>query len=175
MVAPEQKDMVSNLLTHYRASGQEGKDWYYVSRHEARRLAREFNCTLSCAAGVIAAFSPRMTWKGNLTMAERCLAKVEPLGGFATSRERAVRIREGERPLQVLKGPKTREFYRAIMGHEDACVIDLWMCRAAGLGKDSPTAREYEVISAALREAAGQTTHTVAEFQAIVWTQVRRR
>lgn len=86
---------------------------------------------------------------------------------------KAERIREGERPLQVLGGPKVRSFYRAIMGDENAVVLDTWMATALGWPTNSFSRIQYEKCSAVLRDAAERANVAPANFQAIVWTQVR--
>lgn len=168
---------VERLLEHYALSSGEGESWYRESRRQARRIARETGVTLSTAAGLLAAYSPRVMWVVNVRLAlETARDGVPTTGCMATSRANALRIVAGERPLAVMRGPKTREFYRAIMGDEDAAVIDVWMLRA--MGEDptkAPTAKRYDALASDLREAARRANIGTATFQAIVWTQVRGR
>lgn len=163
---------------HYRAAGEstaqlEGSTWYRRSRCAARSLARANGCTLSQAAGVIAAISPRMRWGANLRLADAILKGEQVTGVFGANLAKAHRIMAGERPLDVLGGNKVRAFYRAIMGDESSVVIDVWMLRAAGWDKRSLTPRKYQRVAAALTEAAKAVGVSLADFQAIVWTQVR--
>lgn len=144
--------------------------WYRESRRVARALARKHECTLSTAAGVIAALSPRIRWNTNVQGADFILGGGNEGPGFNTNVEKACRIRDGERPLTVLGGPKVTAFYRAIMGDKDAAVIDVWMWRAMGA---APGTMKYEEAEAALRAAAEKSGVAVADFQAIVWTYIR--
>lgn len=165
------------LTEHYRAAGEErsleGAKWYRESRRWARLIARETGVTVAQAAGVIAALSPRMRWGANVTLAHDLCAGREVQGVFRANLAKAQRILAGERPLDVLGGPKVRAFYRAIMGDGEAVVIDVWMLRAIGWAKKTLTAREYEEVADHLREAAKAAGIDPADFQAIVWTQVR--
>lgn len=163
---------VKNLLDCYEASSGNGEKWYRESQRVARDMRRTYGTPQGMSAGIIAALSPRVQWKVNVRNAH-IIASGGVCGGLRTSVQKAYRIRHGERPLDVLSGPKTRAFYRAIMGDEDAAVIDCWMLRAMGWPTESVSAKQYEVCAAALREAATLTPLSTANFQAVVWTHVR--
>lgn len=164
------------LLRHYDAAPQDngGASWYRESRAAARRISRTSGVSLSTAAGVIAAYSPRQQWVTNVRMAEQACATGTASAGLGTSRRAAQRIIDGERPLAVLNGPKVRSFYRAIMGDETAAVIDIWMLRAMGLGEAVPSG-QYEALATVVERAASKRNIGTATFQAIVWTHVRGR
>ncbi len=171
---PDHDTMVMSLLEHYEASNNEGERWYAESRRYARQLQRQYGGGLGRAAGIIAALSPQLQWVVNKRLAAQVMAEGWPAEGcLELSANRAHAIWMGERPLAVLGGNKTRAFYRAIMGDEDAAVIDTWMAVALGWPHNSFSPLQYERCERALRVAASYTPHTVATFQAIVWTQVR--
>jgi len=169
------------LLYHFdtipedeRTAALNGK-WYRESRRTARALARKHGTTLATAAGVLAALSPRIQWRANVAAADKVLGgQRDPsrVAGFDANIDKAFRIADGEKPLSVLGGPKVTAFYRAIMGDEDAGVVDVWMWRAMGY---APGEVSYAVAEAHLREAASQAGLPVSTFQAIVWTKVRGR
>lgn len=166
--------MVLNLLEHYEASEHDAAaGWYRESRRFARKLTREHGGGLGRAAGIIAALSPQVQWHQNKAMACDMLADGWAVGQTHANLLKAWRIREGERPLKVLGGPKVRSFYRAMMGDEDAAVIDTWMLQAIGWESRWLSPRQYERCAAALREAAQHAGLPTAQFQAVVWTQVR--
>lgn len=150
-----------------------GEAWYTCARRVARAMAHDNNVSLATACGVIAALSPRLHWSRNVTVAEQCLTGITPSGVFSASLDKAVRIRDGARPLTVLSGPKVRAFYRALMG-QDAPVIDVWMQRAA---KVVGTLREtaYELLADALITAAKELGIAIAILQATIWIVVRGR
>ena len=170
----EHKEMVVNLLDHFEQAGTtEGERWYRESRRYARQLAREYGGGVGRAAGVVAALSPQVQWERNKVMARDVMATGEAIGQTGANLTKAWRIWSGERPLQVLGGPKVRAFYRAMMGDEDAAVIDTWMLQAIGWPQQGLSARQYERCAAALTEAASYTHLTTAQFQAVVWTHIR--
>jgi hypothetical protein len=170
----EHMEMVVNLLDHFEASdASNGERWYRESRRYARQLAREYGGGVGRAAGVIAALSPQVQWSRNKEMARDVMATGTAVGQTGNNLTKAWRIWNGERPLKVLGGPKVRAFYRAMMGDENAAVIDTWMLQAMGWPQRSLSARQYERCAAALAEAASYTHLTTAQFQAVVWTQVR--
>lgn len=169
--APEVRRLVRAFEQADPANG--GASWYRESRRAARRIARESGVSLSVAAGTIAALSPRMRWRENV-LAAAAACEGREYGALGTSKRAASRIIAGEDPLDVLNGPKTRAFYQAIMGDEDAAVVDVWMLRAMGHDPNkSPTRKRYEELAGAIRTAAMVVGIGTATFQAIVWTHVR--
>ncbi len=149
--------------------------WYKEARATARSMARKYGVTLSTAAGVLAALSPRVSWKANVRGAD-AVFRFEPdenIAGFNSNKDKARRIAAGERPLSVLGGPKVTAFYRAIMGDMDSVVIDVHMYRAMGYDPKKCTIVEYRAAEAAVRRAAAAVGLEPAVFQAIVWAQQR--
>ena len=172
------------ILEHYtpeRAAEYAARGWYTLARLEARRLARKHGTTLRVAAGVIAAVSPMNVWSGNILAAERILAAAArgdrraPRAGLSANVAKAWRIaRAGERPLDVLSGPKVRAFYRNILGDLSAVTVDRWAARAAGVPDSYPgTAAGYARCEEAYREAALKVGLAPAILQAVVWCNIR--
>jgi hypothetical protein len=172
---PDHDELVVNLLTHYEEAGHdEAAGWYRESKRYAHALRREHGGGLGRAAGIISALSPQVQWSVNKRLAAQVMEHGWPQEGcLSLSANRAHAIWQGDRPLSVLGGPKTRAFYRAIMGDEYAVVLDTWMATALGWPHNSFSERQYERCAMALREAAEVTSLPPATFQAIVWTQVR--
>lgn len=171
--------LASRLLSVFRSASKrtkrEGAAWYADASRVARKLARLYGVSHATAAGVIAAISPRLTWKYNVRAAEMVLAWADKVPGvFKASLAKAWRIRRGERPLKVLSGPKVRAFYRALMGDESAAVVDVWTARAAGVSPEHAS-RHYDTVAQALTLAANQARTSVARLQATAWVQVRGR
>jgi hypothetical protein len=174
-------DATERLVAHFEEADVDtqalGGAWYRESQRVARRLARKHGVRLSTAAGVIAALSPRIRWASNVALADAMLGGEEIRGVFRRNVEKAENIIAGDKlgddPLMWLGGQKVTAFYRAIMGDEDAAVIDVWMYRAAGYDPLKGSPARYREVEQALREAAEYVNIGVAKFQAIVWTQVR--
>jgi hypothetical protein len=171
--------MTARLVKLYEGAPQEvrnaGSTWYADAQSAARDMAKEHRTTEAVAAGVIAALSPRINWVRNLAVARLVLARRKVTGVFQASLNKARRILAGARPLGVLSGPKTRAFYRALRGDQDAAVIDVWMLRAVRYANDKVSAIDYERITQALAKAASRVGVTIARMQAIIWTVVRGR
>jgi hypothetical protein len=171
---PSHDEMVFSLLEHFEASDGNGERWYRESRRFARSLQREHGGGLAKPAGVIAALSPQVQWAVNKRMAAHYMAHGEPGEGcLRLSEERAYRIWRGDKPLSVLRGPKTRAFYRAIMGDENAAVVDTWILAAVNWPSRGISPKQYERVAAALKDAARVTGLGTATFQAVVWVVVR--
>ena len=128
--------------------------------------------SLQVAASVVSAFSPRVTWAHNKAKALQYAQGITPKGlrSHVDAADRCVV--EG---FNGLRGPKTNAFARAIAGDDNAVVVDVWMCRAAGLGKDAPNATEYRAIADAIRTIAATPTVCMAPatLQALLWIIVR--
>jgi hypothetical protein len=151
---------------------EEGLTWYETAECIIDRLATMYDYDRWTVAGVVAALSQRMRWKENLFQAERCLQGKRPRG-IELACQKAMRIRNGEAPEDVLGGPKIRAFYRAILGDPNAVVIDTWMLLAAGWHRAGYTIKQYNRLAAELRADAFKAGQHPAVFQAIVWCAIR--
>lgn len=168
----------SRFLALYDAASPEtltaGREWYPRARATAEWFASIFGCSTETAAGVIAALSQREQWGRNLACAVLALSGAASLPCMRHPASKALAIRNGASPLDVLRGPKIRAFYQAILGDASACVLDSWMLKAAGFpAGHKATTRQYVTLTAALREAASVRGESPAAFQAIVWCQIR--
>ena len=153
--------------------------WYADARTFAESLQSiRPDWSLQVSASVVSAFSPRVTWAHNKAKALQYAQGIMPRG-LRSHVEAADRCTvEG---FNGLRGPKTNAFARAIAGDDNAVVVDVWMCRAAGLTKadgtpkDAPTAVEYRAIADAIRTIAATPTVCMAPatLQALLWIIVR--
>lgn len=168
--------MARRFARHWanHAARLEGSVWYANARQAARGIARSSGHTLATTCGVIAALSPRLGWTHNVNAARAMCEGRATTGIFKASRAKAEAILRGERPLRVLRGPKVRAFYRALMGDETAAVIDVWTARVAGVRPDHVT-RRYDEIAAALARGAAMVGTTTARLQATAWVAERGR
>lgn len=145
--------------------------WYAEAGEFARSLCMirpEWNMEVSCS--VVSAFSPRVTWAHNKAKAFQYAQGITPKGlrSHVAAADRCVRM-----GFDGLNGLKTNAFARAIAGDMNAVVVDVWMCRAAGLGKDAPNKREYREIAEAVRQVAEEYRMEPATMQALLWIIVR--
>jgi len=145
-------------------------EWYADAMLVAQDVAHRLRVPLEHGASVVSAFSPRVHWSRNITLA------IDYAEG-RTPRCLRQSIRAADRArvqgFDGLKAEKTSAFARAIAGDDDAVVVDVWMCRAAGLDRDAPTVVQYREISSAVRSLAREWGVSPRTMQALVWIMVR--
>lgn len=159
----------------------EGIAWYSIARSYAVTLARRYRVSKQCAAGVIAALSPQVSWKKNKEYAAIILrGKVNGAKPrtycIQGNWNKAWRIALGESPLSVLGGPKVRAFYRNICGKNDRSVtVDVWAKRVAEPWVADMAFKEphYAVLSKAYQTVADALGMVPAHLQATCWITVR--
>ena len=146
--------------------------WYDEAGAFAESLRPTTGWSLETSASVVSAFSPRVTWAHNKAKATQYAQGITPKGlrSHVVAADRC--LAEG---FNGLRGLKTNAFARAIAGDREAVVVDVWMCRAAGLGKDAPNKTEYRAIADAIRTIAGTPAVCMAPatLQALLWIIVR--
>ena len=144
--------------------------WYLTAHEVALEMIHANNSlTVETASSIIAAFSPRERWATNVAKAMEFACGGVPTG---LSQNLRMAINAKADGFAALNGPKTNAFARAIAGDVDAVVIDVWMCRAAGV-KDSPSKGEYTMCADAIRTIATETGLSPRTVQALIWIVVR--
>ena len=173
---------------------QDGITWYPVALDIARTIADEHDLTVPQAIGVIAALSPRNRWERNVQDAVSLTtafnaggaeqAMVTKVCTFSSNKAKAVKILQLVAPtmgqvLEVLSGPKLREFASCIAGLPDVCVDGhaycIWAANRTGL-KDVPAigVKLRREIKADYQAAADELSITPSACQAITWVTWRR-
>lgn len=181
------------LATLHRASPAQrarGKAWYSTAHTFATGLADRYGLPggTEQAAYVIAALSPQQSWSANQQSAD-LLIRTGSTFGLGANIAKARRILSGENPATVLAPPdptrrtgsKVRAFAECILanGRTSTVCVDRHAADVAlGRSSDAPplpagfiTAKRYDLISTAYRQAAQRTggTLTACEVQAITW------
>lgn len=149
---------------------EQASKWYMDAERVAAEVARNLGSTLEVGATVVSAFSPRERWTNNVAKAiSFSLGKHVP--GFKNNMKMANNaLTMG---FKALNGPKTNAFAKAIAGDEQAVVIDVWMLRALGIEKKSPTQSQYVEMAKAVTSVANQYGMTPRAMQALIWILVR--
>ena len=149
---------------------EEASKWYMDAERVAAEVARNLDTTLEVGASVVSAFSPRERWTNNVTKAiSFSLGRDVP--GFKNNMRMANNaLTMG---FKALNGPKTNAFAKAIAGDENAVVIDVWMLRALGIEKKSPTQSQYITMAKAVTTVANKYGMTPRAMQALIWIIVR--
>jgi hypothetical protein len=175
------------ILTMYLSATEEqreqGEAWYQTAKDAAKELAKQYDVSYRCAAGVIAVLSPRSKWNKNKEDAKAILravtsgSKIVPVcSAYGANVRKAWRIAKGESPASVLGGPKVNAFYRNICGDYNGVTVDVWAARVAEPynhrfpGRD----KDYAVIADAYSSAAEKLGTWPAFVQAICWVAVRK-
>ena len=152
------------------AQVEQASVWYFEAESVAREVAANMTLELERAACIVSAFSPRERWTSNVSKA---LAYSVGLPVAGLSNNTAMADASLVHGFDALKGLKTNAFARAIAGDTDAVVIDVWMCRAADLGTDSPNKTQYNFLADAVRDAAQLFGLSPRTAQALIWIMVR--
>ena len=172
-----------NILACYsRATPDEiahGTTWY---AEEGLSFARTLDPNnVWRAAGVISALSPLKKWPLNQRIARLSFETGIAQGNMPMHNAIAQRILDGEHPLDVMRGDKTRSFAEAIatggMGSiatidrhaHDIAMAQVFTDKTRKIGK-----RVYREMAAAYRIAADETGQSVNGIQAITWVVWRR-
>jgi hypothetical protein len=160
---------------------REGMAWY----DDAHNFARSLDENVERAAGVIAAMSPVNGWKNN----KRCAYEVYcgTVSGLTLpdNQAKAVRILNGEAPLDVLGGDKVRAFYSTILdptNPEAIPVIDRHahdIAVGAKMPNNHPsrsmTEKRYNQFAKAYSECARSIGVGAPQLQAVTWLEWRER
>lgn len=173
---------------------EQGRDWYPAAQRVALRLADRYSVTVEQAIGVIAALSPRNRWERNVIDADRLIsayvfdgpeaAESVKVCTFTSNKAKALRILAAEsadfdRVLEILSGPKLREFASCIANRDDVCIdghaFCIWQGERSTLA-DVPSigVKLRRQIKADYQAAADELGLTAAALQAITWVAWRR-
>ena len=149
---------------------EQASKWYVDAERVAAQVARNLDSTLEVGATVVSAFSPRERWTNNVTKAIS-FSLGNNIPGFKNNMVMANNaIAFG---YDALKGLKTNAFARAIAGDEQAVVIDVWMLRAVGIEKKTPSQSQYNELAEAVKKTAFEYGMTPRSMQALIWIMIR--
>lgn len=149
-----------------------GMSWY----PNTHLIARECDDVVK-GAGIIAALSPRMPWVRNIELARVAFSGAYLFRGCLGINIRATNaILDGNHPLDVLNGLKTRAFFDNILNPltSTAVTVDTHAIKIAGINKDSVNKGLYNEIADAYRDASRIAGMAPLELQAVTWTAYRR-
>lgn len=149
---------------------EQASKWYIDAEKVAHEVARNLDTSLENGASVVSAFSPRERWTTNVAKAIAFSLGEKPVG-----LSNNLRMAENAKVIgyDALKGMKTNAFAKAIAGDEQAVVIDVWMLRAVGIEKKSPTQSQYNEMAEAVKKVAFKFGMTPRAMQALIWIVVR--
>lgn len=149
-----------------------GLEWYPATRLWCREMAERYGVGIDTTAAILAVLSQRKRWRENKLAAVQAL-KGTPYAAMGQMRRKVQRLLNGENPAHVVTGPKIRSFWKAIMGDQDAVVLDVWMLKAYGETKKTLTPKQYERLADRLRRDAKRLGIAPSVYQATVWVEIR--
>ena len=173
---------------------QDGINWYPAAKAIAVSLAARHGVTAAQAIGVIAALSPRNRWERNVQDADALITAYKAGGAeqaqltkvctFSSNKAKAIKILESglevlPTALEILSGPKLREFASCIAGLDDVCIDGhaycIWAANRTVLA-DVPAigVKLRREIKADYQAAADELGITPSACQAITWCAWRR-
>lgn len=188
---------VNNIKAVYQlATVQEqvtGSAWYAQAREAALVISTTYDVPVTTVIGVIAALSPRNRWERNLIDAENIIeayvtdhesAIHVKCCTFNNNKAKAIKILSDNNPtldsvLDILSGPKLREFASCIFGLEDVCIDGHAYCiwnggRTSLADVPSIGVKLRREIKADYIKAAKKLNVSPAVCQAITWCAWRR-
>lgn len=193
---PEPSANRKDFIRKYYESGKEGLGWYdnvnaLLTKYFGKQNAQIF-------AKLLAATSPRMPVERNLTTA------IEAFNRYVNEFKNRNRVSSdkdislGDDPNfrgrmanyfmrthvpnighamsgSKLSGSKVDNFSRALSGDPDAVTLDVWMGRAMGIkGNLFNNPESYQVVADAIRELATEAGVEPRQYQAAVWTGIKK-
>jgi hypothetical protein len=171
-----------------------GRAWYPQAYETARIMASDYGLCVQTVVGVIAALSPRNRWERNLLDSENLIeaycvdrdaAAAVKVCTFGKNKAKAIKILDLDQDpftdaiMDVLSGPKLREFAASILGLDSVCIdghaFCIWNGARTSL-KDVPSigVRLRAEIISDYRKAAAKLGLTPTECQAVTWCAWRR-
>lgn len=172
----------------------DGMAWYGAAKSISIVLADQYGIPAVQAVGVLAALSPRNKWSRNVVDAESLISAYVAAGSeqarlvkactFGANKEKAIKVLESgletlPTALDILSGPKLKEFASCIAGMDECCIDGhawcIWQGSRVTLA-DVPkiTAKAREQIKNDYRKAAADLGLKASELQAITWVAWRR-
>ena len=151
--------------------------WYTEVNQLAAHWAQVTGYPLKTVVGVLAVLSPQQTWEMNKRWAYEVLARKRPAcWGFKANHKKALRIKRGERPRNVIGGLKSRSFYVNILrpSNRGAVTLDRHMFAILRFDKWI-TPKRYRTLQQVIINRAAHHNLVPSEYQAILWTAYKRK
>ena len=175
MTKPSIEQMTDTILSVYETATpeqtNEGNGWYRYAQAFATANAHQYGYTVPHVATALAHLSPRVHWSRNKRMLSELLETGDTVG-LRGAIDRAKNALASSKPLDTLKGPKTRSFAYNILGDYEKVTVDVHAAKAAMPGVDISNGFSlgtYRDIATAYSRVAEKVGNTPAQTQAIVW------
>lgn len=181
---------IHRILDHAEPWEQsEAKASYWKYNRLMAELARQTDTTLRIACAVFAALSPNNDYHGNLRDAYNLLKARQQgktlceftVSTYGQNKLKAWEITHGTDPLDLIRAPKTCNFFQNISDPSDPVpvtvdghVFNIWNGRRQNLVGIRGLTSVYERIADDVRHVALERDLIANQVQAIIWTTWRR-
>ncbi|USC17020.1 hypothetical protein [Rhodococcus sp. 11-3] len=177
--------VVANILAYYDAASDEqraaGVEWYETARDHAAIISWQHSAPIENVVAVISHLSPQTAWDVNLAGAYSLYSDGTAARCMGDNIARAKRAMHARDPFATFgdDAPKTKSFYRNILGDDSYVTIDVWALRAA-VGRNVEESRlgrvgAYDALAHCYRIAAARRGIAPSAMQAAVWVAIRGR
>lgn len=164
---------------------REGMSWYEDANSFCKGISEEFNFPLPKVAAVVSHLSPRNRWSRNkkdvvsLFKAYRDKKDLHQVkvATFNTNRSKAVAVIKGETQDWQPHGPKTRAFFKNILGCSDLVTVDTHaysIAKGKRIVNKAINKSEYKRIEECYKTAASMLGIQPYQLQACTWVTFRR-
>lgn len=166
------KNMAQVVSTMVKPYEQWGLEEYAGIREFSASILGEENVDL--VTKILAATSAGMQVGANVTLTEKALRIILTEGRLPTGADGflGAHIENMRKILAGIELPKVGEFAQAILGNEDALVIDRWMARF-WFNAENPTNEQRLVAKVLTTQVAKKSGMTAREMQAAIWQYTR--
>lgn len=147
-------------------------NWYQESRVATKEIyGDDYELFIKC----LAATSPNCALKANITLARKAYIQIKETGQVDKNSFTKTHYKGLQAVINggIPNGRKVRMFTKALLGEQDAVVVDVWITRAAGINRKAPYDWEYDIIEEEIVAQAGKYNRTPAEHQAAIWGKIR--
>lgn len=159
--------------------------WYGIARSWCADVALDFGLETRQVAGIVAVFSPQLSWEKNKFTAREFMRRYVAGESFAglmaykANVAKACRIMDGEAPESVIGGRKVSSFFNNIMGDTSTVTVDRHALHIALYGVDgadeksgsiTPTDKLYSMVEIAYRTVAENVGIAPMALQSITWS-----
>jgi hypothetical protein len=191
-LSPNAQQLLNLALNADKDMYTAGLVWYQQAHDFAVTIAARYGYTVTQAAGVIAALSPKMEWSKNKRAAEMALKRhsgggvLTHLGIWQTKANisKALRILDGENPAAVLSGNMPKSGHKAYSFFDNIAfldasrevTVDRWAIKAWKTDADTwgrTTPKRYATIKQDYTAAAVALGVMPYQLQAICWCATR--
>ena len=158
------------------------KAWYYNSNGICIKESERLNVPLDRFIGIVAALSPMCSWDDNIRQACQVIESDKPelvkVTTYGPNLVKAIKIKQGAEPLDILGGNKVRSFYDNLLDPETSnkvCIdTHILNCLHGRILTDKEKclffkSPRYQVIERIINNEALRYGYKGHELQAILW------